>query len=70
MSDAFVRDLVRNAFAAGLRGEQLPERPAATIASAVRVRVGELLVEALLPDLEEVVQAALDLAVERSQANG
>jgi hypothetical protein len=70
MSDPVVRDLVRNAFAAGLRGEELPVRPAATIASAVRMRVGELLVETLLPDLEEVVQAALDLAVERSQADG
>jgi hypothetical protein len=69
MSDP-VGDLVRNAFAAGLKGEELPERPAATIASAVRLRVGELLVEALLPNLEEVVQASLDLAVERSQSDG
>jgi hypothetical protein len=58
-----VARIVRKAFAAGLRGEELEPEPSGSIAGAVKLRIGEMLVDALLPDLEDVLAAAMEIEV-------
>lgn len=66
MNNQDVARIVRAAFAAGLRGEELEPAPVESIAGALKLRIGELLVDALLPGLEPVLEAALEIEVNRA----